>query len=145
MRKLLCDAVNIDQGIFDAGEIAGLSALLEALLSQIVAVNKMEKFGNVSWDGIAGAETIEESESEFMFCGLFWTLGGSYDWKIPVQLWLSRVADSLEYKLQVGREDDLWLAMSESKRWGETYQLGQGESLSAWTWAESVQGELILN
>jgi len=50
-------------------------------------------------------------------------------------------ATGLAWTVQVGREDDDWLAQSESKRWKNVYLYAIGDRKApGWTWHEQYHG-----
>jgi hypothetical protein len=91
-------------------------------------------------DGWALFRVVQEADDHLTAIGLMTLLPTG---SVPVAISVSAHQDGIAWSAQVGREDDDWLALSESKRWKIVYLYASGDlEEPRWTWSPPYQGLL---
>ena len=94
----------------------------------------------VTVDGWELFRVVQEADDHLAAVGLMALLPGG---SVPIAINVRAHQDGLAWSAQVGREDEDWLALSESKRWKSVYLYASGELQEPrWTWSSPYQGLL---
>jgi hypothetical protein len=112
----------------------------------ILSKHDFGDWSELAFDGLADPSHLSESNGQVRYCGEAWTLGGRLGWKMPVAFSYSYAAEgeAVTYKLSLGTDTELWMGLSDKKKWEKLYLLSRGELHEEWAWAFSVIGDVPL-
>ena len=88
-------------------------------------------------DGFLTFHIKEETTNSIEIVGLVTLLPSG---RAPLQLKLSSDSSGMLYELNIGRTDDKWLRMNDSKQWNAVYLLGTDSYVDEWLWQETISG-----
>ncbi len=93
----------------------------------------------VTVDGWGFFGTVRESPQEVEAVGLMSLLPTG---EVPIEVRVVATSAGLAFEARVGRDDDAWRALSDSKRWRLLYQYVYGDGPLRWDWDTSFRGVL---
>lgn len=93
----------------------------------------------VTVDGWGFFGTVRESPQEVEAVGLMSLLPTG---EVPIEVRVEATSAGLAFEARVGRDDDAWRALSDSKRWKLLYQYVYGDGPLGWAWDTSFRGLL---
>jgi hypothetical protein len=93
----------------------------------------------VTVDGWGFFGTVRESPQEVEAVGLMSLLPTG---EVPIEVRVEATSAGLAFEARVGRDDDAWRALSDSKRWRLLYQYVHGDGPLGWDWDTSFRGVL---
>jgi hypothetical protein len=93
----------------------------------------------VTVDGWGFFGTVRESPQEVEAVGLMSLLPTG---EVPIEVRVEATSAGLAFEARVGRDDDAWRALSDSKRWRLLYQYVDGDGPLRWDWDTPFRGVL---
>jgi hypothetical protein len=95
----------------------------------------------VTVDGWTFFRVVQESADSVDVVGLMVLLPGG---SVPIAISLRSAERGLDWSLQIGRQDGVWLSLSDSKRWNSVYLYASGDRHSPpWIWDRTYQGSVL--
>lgn len=82
---------------------------------------------------------VEETATALRAVGLSYVLPSSI---LPIDAQFRFSDGSVEYRVLVGSDDEMWGALSESKRWKAVYLYATEGVEAEWNWEDPVEGLL---
>lgn len=105
-------------------------------------LSKKELIGSLEGKGLDGFSEFHlfhEDKNSINCVGLSYLLP---DGLVPFQLNVKLEMTGINYELVIGRDDENWVALSNSKKWNAVYQLATEDDASDWEWRDRVSGYL---
>jgi hypothetical protein len=122
--------------LFQLHALAGepVDQLAAAAYAMLWSIDELD----VSVDGWALFHVVRESESSLEAVGLMTLLPSG---SVPIGIDVRTDDVSLAWSVQVGCQDQSWLALSASKRWNSVYLYGSGDrEKPQWAWGRQYHG-----